>query len=185
MSVIMTLQLVIIGGAAALVTGSSIVHAITDTVISTSVRLNRLRVTFTDVKNATTVTDPGVSCDGVAKRVVVYTVPAGGEINSIVTMTNVAFAGPGIASVGIRALRAEQGGVQISAGEIGTPDPDLMDTTYIENRVPNAGEYAFYDENATWDVVAYVCGQDATSTPMSLNGLTAGIADFYIMTTKP
>ncbi|MCE9585902.1 hypothetical protein K8R04_01120 [Candidatus Uhrbacteria bacterium] len=172
--------------AAAVISFSGIytAYAVSETVTSRSVQMSRIRVSSTEVAAAANTNDPNNTCGGLAKRVVLYTVPTAGQIDSIVTKTNVAFSGNGVSQIGVRAVRAEQSGVQISSGDIATPNPDLMDTTYIENHRPNSDEIAFYDENATWDVVAYICGQDASSQPTNISSLSAGSVDFYIMVTK-
>lgn len=158
--------------------------AVNDHLISKSIELNRLRVTYGDVTSSASVMDPGHICGGFAKRVVVYNVPAAGEINSIVTKTRSVFSGTGVDQIGVIAVRAEQGGVQVSNGDIAVPDTDLTDTSYIENRQPGSGEYAFYDESDPWDVVAYICGKDSANNPVSLDGLDHGTVDFYISATR-
>jgi hypothetical protein len=146
--------------------------------------MKRIRVTNTDINNASTSADPGGVCNDLAKRVVLYTVPAAGQVNSIVTKVRTAFAQSGLQQIGAIAVRAEQGGSQLSSGDIAVPHTDFMDTNYVENRIPTAGEYAFYDEDASWSVVAYICGRDSVGDPMSLSSLTTGSVDFYLMTTK-
>ena len=164
--------------------GVKIAQAVSTTVISTAIQQERHRVSYTEVKNAATVADPDGTCNGLAKRIVIDTVPAGGQILSIVTHANAAFVSSStIDEIHIQAIRAEQSGVQVSQDNIGMPNSSMMDTSYTENRIPTASTYNFYDESATWDVVAYFCGF-AGGTSTSLGNLTAGSADFYELVTK-
>ncbi|MCE9585903.1 hypothetical protein K8R04_01125 [Candidatus Uhrbacteria bacterium] len=174
----------LLAAALIIVSGVNSVDAVSETLISRAVQMTRIRVNATDVRVLPNVTDPGNSCGGFAKRVVVTTVAPGGEVNSIVTKVRTAFTGTGFGQIGVRAVRAEQGGVVVSNGDIAVPNPDLVDTEYIENRNANTGEVAFYDEADPWDVVAYICGQNASSEPTDISGLAAGAADFYIMMTR-
>lgn len=164
--------------------GVSHVSAITETTTSRAVEMKRIRVTNTDLNNAATSTDPGGVCNDKAKRLVLYTVPAAGQVNSIVTKVRTAFAQTGLQQIGTIAVRAEQGGVQISTDDIGVPHTDLTDTAYLENRKPNVAEYAFYDEDSSWNVVGYFCGKDALNEPVIMNSLSTGTVDFYIMVTR-
>lgn len=164
--------------------GVSSVGALTDTIVSKAIQLNHVRVNFADVVAVPNVADPGGTCGGMAKRVVVYTVPAGGLMNSIVTKARNVFGGPGIDQVGVIAVRAEQAGVQLSSGDIAVPNGDLKNINVIENRIPTGGEYAFYDEAAPWDVVAYFCGQDVNSANKDISGLLRGNVDFYISASR-
>ncbi|HVM90769.1 MAG TPA: hypothetical protein VMU11_02650 [Verrucomicrobiae bacterium] len=165
--------------------GVQVVQAVTTTIISSSIQMERHRVSYTEVKNAPTVSDPDGDCGGLAKRVVVDTIQPGGQLVSIVSHANTAFASTSTGEIHVQAIRAEQGGVQISEDDIGTPNSSMTDPSYIENRSPMISNYNFYDESSSWDIVAYFCGFDATSSaPVSLNGLTAGSADFYELVTK-
>jgi hypothetical protein len=164
--------------------GAAKVYALTETTTGRTAEMIRLRVSSNDVKSASNVSDPGGVCGSLAKRVVLYTVPAAGQINSIVTKVRTAFAAQGLSQIGVIAVRAEQGGVQISNGDIAVPHTDMKDTVYLENRIPTSGEYAFYDENASWQVVAYVCGRNAQGDPMDVSSVTTGSMDFYTMVTR-
>ncbi|HVM90326.1 MAG TPA: hypothetical protein VMU11_00300 [Verrucomicrobiae bacterium] len=160
--------------------------AVNDTLISKAIQLNRLRVNYGDVTSTPNVADPDGVCNGMAKRVVVMSLAAASEVNAIVTKTRNAFSSPSstLSQIGIIAVRAEQNGVQVSTGDIATPDTDLTDTSYIENRKPSIGEYLFYDENDPWDIVAYVCGKDVNNNPIDISNLNHGNVDFYVTVTK-
>ncbi|QQR60678.1 hypothetical protein IPH19_04720 [Candidatus Uhrbacteria bacterium] len=160
------------------------VNAVTETRTSRAVEMKRIRMNAADLSGASNVSDPDGSCSGFAKRVVLDTIPAAGQVTSIVTKVRNVFSGAGISQIGVVAVRAEQGGVQLSSGNIAVPHTDLKDTSYVENRMPTVGEYAFYDEDASWQVVAYICGRDVLADPMNISTVTTGTADFYIMETR-
>ena len=142
-------------------------------------------MSFTEVKNASSTSDPDGTCNGLAKRVVIDTIQAGGQLLSITSHANDAFvATTSTNEIHIQAIRAEQGGVQLSSGDIGMPNSSMTDPSYIENRIPVSNNYNFYDENNTWDVVAYFCGFDGGGHAVTLSNLTAGSADFYELVTK-
>lgn len=164
--------------------GALHVQALTETTTARSTEMKRIRVSSTDVRNATNVTDPDGVCGGLAKRIVLYSVPAAGQMSSLVTKVRAAFTGSGLSQIGVIAIRAEQGGVQLSTGDIGVPHTDLTDTSVIENRTPHAGEFAFYDEDASWDIVAYFCGRNDSSDPIDISGVSQGSVDFYMMVTR-
>lgn len=176
----------LLGLAASIVafTGVHLAGAVNTTTVSSAINLKRMRVNYTEVAALPNSVDPAGSCGGLAKRIVVATIDAAGEVNSIVTKTRNSFNGPGVSQIGIVAVRAEQSGVQISNGDIAVPNTDLKDTSRIENRIPTSGEYVFYDEADPWDVVAYVCGRDDSGTPVDISGLDHGNVDFYISLTK-
>lgn len=160
------------------------VDAVTETTSSRAVEMKRIRMNASDISGAANVSDPEGSCNGFAKRIVLDTIPAAGQITSIVTKVRNVFSGTGVSQIGVVAVRAEQGGVQLSSGDIAVPHTDLKDTVYIENRMPTVGEYAFYDEDASWQVVAYVCGRNDLADPMNISVVTTGTADFYVMETR-
>jgi hypothetical protein len=164
--------------------GIQAVSAIQETTTSRAVEMRRIRMNAGDITGTSNVEDPGGVCNGLARRIVLDTIPAAGQVNSIVTKVRNSFAGSGISQIGVIAVRAEQGGVQLSSGDIAVPHTDLTDTTYVENRIPNVGEYAFYDEDASWQVVAYICARDVNADPVSMSTVTTGTADFYVMETR-
>ena len=164
--------------------GIQTVKAIQETTSSRAVEMKRIRLNAADVTGASNVADPGDVCGGFAKRIVLDTIPAAGQVNSIVTKVRNAFAGSGISQIGVIAVRAEQGGVQLSSGDIAMPHTDLTDTVYLENRIPPLAEYAFYDENGSWQVAAYICARDVNADPMRISTVATGTVDFYVMETK-
>lgn len=171
-------------GTVILTQGLSPVGAVTSTTTSRAVEMNRIRVNYNDFNGSANMADPGGVCNGLAKRVVIDNVAAGGQINTIVTNVRTAFASSAATQIGLVALVAEQGGVQVSTGDIAVPHTDLMSTGEIENSNPNAVEIAFYDENAAWQAVAYICGRDGSAEPVDISGLTAGSVDFYVTQTR-
>ncbi len=177
-------SLLVLGASAVTFSGTFMAGAVTTTNVSRAIQLNRLRMGYADINAVPNSADPGGVCGGFAKRVVLETVPAGGEINAIVTKARTAFSGPNVDEIGVVAVRAEQNGVQVSAGDIAAPNTDLKDVDNIENSFPNSGEIAYYDENDPWDVAVYFCGRNAASDPIDINGLTRGQVDFYITETK-
>jgi hypothetical protein len=164
--------------------GVKIAQAVTTTIISSAIQQERHRVSYTEVKNTPSVADPDGTCNGLAKRVVIDTVPAGGQLLSVVTHANTAFVSTStVDEIHIQSIVAEQSGVEVSQGNIGMPNSSMMDSSYTENRIPASSNYNFYDESATWDVVAYFCAENS-GTWVNLNSLTAGSVDFYELVTK-
>lgn len=176
--------LLLLAASVVILSGIRSASAVTVTTNNRTTEMKRLRMSFLDVILAPNVSDPSGTCGGLAKRVVLDTIPAGGQVKSIVTKVRTPFNGLLVSQIGVVAVRAEQGGVQISNGDIATPHTNLQDTSYIENRIPTVGEYAFYDENGSWQIVAYICGRNALSDLLDISILTQGSVDFYAIETR-
>ncbi len=176
--------LLLLSASVIILSGIRSASAVTVSTNNRTTEMKRLRMSYLDVINASNIKDPNGTCGGLAKRVVLDTIPAGGQVNSIVTKVRTAFNGPLVSQIGVIAVRAEQGGVQVSNGDIATPHTNLQDTIYIENRIPTVGEYAFYDEDASWQVVAYICGSNTLAEPLDISSLTQGSVDFYAIETN-
>jgi|SRR3989344_2423376 len=148
--------------------------AITSSVVKSTNKAGRYRVTFTDIKNGTNVTFPDSAA--YCKKVKLYTMGASDQIITFVSNLTTSFRTPNTnANVYAQSIRPERNGVDVSGGfDIAMP-PDLYADPFLETRYGNAGSYAFFDETLTTDVVLTVCGDEDLAT------LTQGQIDFYIL----
>ena len=151
------------------------VDAITSSIVKSTNKAHRYRVTYTDVINGTSVIGGG---DAFCRKVVLYTMGAQDQIVSFVSNLTTRFNVPNTNSnVYVNSIRPEQAGVDLTGLDIAMP-PQLNDVPvipHLETRFGNAAQYSFFSENVATDVVLTVCSDADLTT------LTKGQIDFYVL----
>ncbi len=153
------------------------VNAITSSVIKSTVRADRYRVTFTDVINGTSIPFPGGGV-GFCKKITLYTMGLQDQIVSFVSNLTTRFRVPNPNSnVYVNSIRPERAGVDLTGLDIAMPPQlnDVINIPNLETRFGNAAQYSFFSEGLTTDVVLTVCGDESLAT------LTQGQIDFYVL----
>lgn len=148
--------------------------AITSSVIKSTNKAHRYRVTYTDVINGTNVTFPNSSAS--CKKVTLYTMGAQDQIISMVSNLTTSFRTTDTnANVLGMSIRPERNGVDVLGFDIAMPPDMYVDAPFLETRLGNSTGYLFFSESLTTDVVLTVCGDQSLAT------LTQGQIDFYIL----
>jgi len=149
--------------------------AVTTSVVKSTNKAHRYRVTFTDVLNGTNVTFPNNAA--YCKKMTLYTMGSQDQIITFVSNITTRFRTPNTnAAVYVQSIRPEIGGVDVTGVDIAMP-PDLNagNTPYLETRYGNSSGYSFFSESVSTNVVLTVCGDEDLAT------LTQGQIDFYIL----
>lgn len=148
--------------------------AITSSVIKSTNKAHRYRVTYTDIQAGTNVVFP--NNPAYCKKITLYTMGAQDQIISFVSNLTTSFRTANTnANVYAVSIRPERSGVEVSGFDIALP-PDLYATApLLETRLGNSTGYLFFSESLATDVVLTVCGDENLAT------LTQGQIDFFIL----
>lgn len=139
--------------------------------VASPVKAQMIKVvrTYRDVAQATKLTP-----DGSDRKLMIAEIPAGTEIQSIVTNIADPFVLPGNIPVYATSVRAERRGLEVSSGDLAAMP--ALDVTGISGGRGSANEFGLYSLDEPVSIMFRIQGGNATD----LSTLRSGVIEFYI-----